>query len=277
MTFKILFFGDIIGSIGRRGVIAALPDLRAQYAPDCVIANVENLAHGSGITAKTLLELDAANIDAYTSGNHVWQNKSGLSCFEDPRWKERLIRPANVDPKREGRGFMVLEQKTADATGKTFTVRVAVTNFLGQLFMKDEASSPFLSFDRIYEANKDADIFLVDMHTETTSEKEAFGHYADGRATAVFGTHTHVPTADQKILPGGTAYVTDVGRNGALDSVNGFEKVGAIKSFTDSKRTHDIPEHGEVEINCVLLTVDLETKKAVSLDRIRKIVDISAQ
>ena len=268
MTFKILFFGDIIGSIGRRGVIAALPELRAQYAPDCVIANVENLAHGSGITAKTLLELDAANIDAYTSGNHVWQNQSGLSCFEDPRWKERLIRPANVDPKREGRGFMVLEHKT---------VKIAVTNFLGQLFMKDDASSPFLSFDRIYEANKNVDIFLVDIHTETTSEKEAFGHYVDGRATAVFGTHTHVPTADQKILPGGTAYVTDVGRNGALDSVNGFEKLGAIKTFLDGKRTHDIPEHGEVEINCVLLTFDLQTKKAVSLDRIRKIVDISAQ
>ena len=275
-TFKILFFGDIIGSIGRRGVISALPDLRAHYAPDCVIANVENLAHGSGITAKTLLELDAANIDAYTSGNHVWQNKSGLSCFEDPRWKERLIRPANVDPKREGRGVMVLDHTTnaTDGSDKTSTMRIVVTNFLGQLFMKEDASSPFLSFDRVYEANKDADIFLVDIHTETTSEKEAFGHYADGRATAVFGTHTHVPTADQKILPGGTAYVTDVGRNGPLDSVNGFEKLGATKSFLDGKRTYEIQEHGAVEINCVLLTVDLDTKKAIALDRIRKIVDI---
>lgn len=265
MTFKILFFGDIIGAIGRRGVIAALPDLRKDFAPDLVIANVENLAHGRGITAKTLLDLDAAAIDAYTSGNHVWENPVGLSCFDDARWKDRLIRPANVTGK-PGRGMMTLEKNG---------VRIAVMNLLGQLFMKEEASSPFKAFDGLWTKAEDADITVVDFHAEATSEKEAFGHFADGKATAVFGSHTHVPTADQKILPGGTAYVTDVGRNGTFDSIVGFEKKSALDVFLNpGSKSYELEKTGIVEINAVLLTVDLDTKRAAALDRIRRFVDV---
>lgn len=266
MTFKILFFGDIIGAIGRQAVVESLPGLRAELAPDLVICNVENLAHGRGVTAKTLEELDKVGVDGYTSGNHVWENPTGLMCFDDARWKERLIRPENVTNRRAGRGSMVLEKNGT---------RVLVTNLLGQLFMKDEVESPFTAFDRILRTSEAAEIVLIDLHTETTSEKEAFGHYVDGRATAVLGTHTHVPTADQKILSGGTAYVTDVGRNGGHDSVVGFEKMAAIQRFLKTGvKAYDPPEHGVAEVNAMLLTVDLDSKRAIALDRIRKLVDI---
>lgn len=263
--FTVLFFGDVVGSIGRRGIISVLPDLRDELVPDLVIANVENLAHGRGVTAKTLLELDAAGVDAYTSGNHVWENATGLPCFDDERWKNRLIRPANVDPALAGRGMMTLHLPNTN---------VVVMNLLGQLFLKENPSSPFLAFDRMMRDASGADIVLVDFHAEATSEKEAFGHYADGRATAVLGTHTHVPTADQKILPGGTAYVTDVGRNGALDSVIGFEKQSAVNAFVHPGQTaYDLPSSGKIEINAMCLKVDLDTKTVIALDRIRKIVD----
>ena len=268
--FKILFFGDIVGSIGRQAVIKALPDLREQYEPDLVIANVENIAHGSGITAKTLLELDAAEIDAYSSGNHVWSNAAGLSCFTDPRWKDRLVRPANIIG-RPGRGVITLDVLRNE---NEKPVRVAVINLMGQLFMKDNVQNPFTALPELLAQAKSADVILVDFHTEATSEKEAFGHFADGKVTAVFGTHTHVPTADQKILAGGTAYVTDVGRNGASDSVVGFEKTEAMLAFTNGEISRSIPEKGRAEINAVLLTANLDTHHAAALDRIRTFVDI---
>jgi 2',3'-cyclic-nucleotide 2'-phosphodiesterase len=262
--FKILFFGDIVGSIGRRGVVQILPELKAAHHPDLIIANVENLAHGRGITAKTLSELDRAGVDAYTSGNHVWENPLGLSCFDDPQWKDRLIRPANVMEKRAGKGTMLLQKNGAT---------IFVVNLMGRLFMKDELASPFGTFDELVK-NVKADMVLVDLHTETTSEKEAFGHYVDGRATAVFGTHTHVPTADQKMLSGGTAYVTDVGRNGGYDSVVGFEKTAAVRKFLEvGAKAYDPPDKGPIEINAMLLEVDLDTKRPFALQRIRKIVD----
>ena len=272
--FKLLFFGDIVGAIGRQAVVKILPKLREEFAPDFVVANVENLAHGRGITAKTLLELDAAGIDAYTSGNHVFENPVGLSCFDDARWKDRIVRPANMDPKLPGHGSIEINLPLTKGELRG-SVRLAIFNILGQLFVKENPSSPFLAFDRLFSEASDADVVLVDFHAEATSEKEAFGHFADGRATAVFGTHTHVPTADEKILPGGTAYTTDVGRNGEFDSVVGFEKNSALKVFLDSNaKSYEISTTGTAEINAVLLTVDLDTKKAVALDRIRRFVDV---
>lgn len=261
--FKILFFGDVVGAPGRKGLRAVLPDLRAEYAPDLVIANVENLSHGQGVSAKSLKELDDIGVDAYTSGNHVWGNQAGLSCFTDPAWKGRLIRPANVQPHLAGTGSMVIEKNGQ---------RLLVINLLGTLFMKDQVENPFLCFDSlIADAPK---MVLVDFHTETTSEKEALGHYADGRASAVLGSHTHVPTADTKILPGGTAFQTDVGRCGAHDSVVGYEKNSATKAFFPPfKRMYDLQKSGTVEVNAVCVSIDPETGKALALDRIRKIVD----
>ncbi len=259
--YKILFFGDIVGAIGRKAVSAALPELREKYSPDFLIANVENLAHGSGITPKTLAELDAVGFDAYTSGNHAWANPIGILCFTDDKWKNRLLRPANIMPNMPGSGFLVIEKAG---------VKIGLMNLSGKLFMKDEARNPFQVLNELLAQIKEADITILDFHAEATSEKEAFGHYADGKVTAVLGTHTHVPTADAKLLPKGTAYQTDVGRSGSYHSVVGFEKNGAVEAFfTLGPLAYDLPEQGQTEVNCALLTVDIDTKKTLGLDSIR--------
>lgn len=271
MQGSILFFGDIVGSIGRRAVCGILPEIRRRLSPTLVIANVENLAHGRGITPKTLAELDLAQVDAYTSGNHTWENPNGLVCFNDPRWSERLVRPANILAMRPGHGM----------TRISFGPRqLFLVNLMGQLFMKDEVESPFTAFDRMYaeicaKEPGQKPLILVDLHTETTSEKEAFGHFVDGRALAVYGTHTHVPTADMKVLPGGTAYVTDVGRNGAQDSVVGFEKKAALSRFLGSPvKAYDIPEHGLAEINAVFLRVDFAQGNVMEFSRVQEKIDV---
>lgn len=263
---RILFFGDIVGSIGRQAINSVLPRWQESQTPDFIIANVENLSHGRGISSKCLLELDALGIDAYTSGNHVWENAAGLSCFTDPRWSSRLIRPSNMRPGNVGRGWTLIEKNNT---------RILLINLLGSLFMKDESSSSFLALDSILREVPVFDIAIVDIHAETTSEKEALGHYADGRVTAILGTHTHVPTADQKILPGGTAYVTDVGRNGGYDSVVGFEKKAAISRFLDPQhRAYDPQVSGLAEVNAVCIDIDPHTGKAFRIERLREIVDI---
>lgn len=271
MKKRILFFGDIVGSIGRRAVCSILPRLREQYAPDVVIANVENLAHGRGITPKTLAELDAVGVTAYTSGNHIFENPNGLACFADAAWKDRLIRPHNILAFRPGKGVMSIQLGDQ---------RLFVVNLMGQLFMKDEVESPFVAIDRILTEeilpiSGEKPLVIVDFHTETTSEKEAFGHYVDGRITAVFGTHTHVPTADVKVLPGGTAYATDIGRNGAMDSVVGFEKSAALGRFLGkTQKAYDIPEHGVAEINALLLEIDLMGRNVLGLTRVQEKIDV---
>lgn len=263
---RILFFGDIVGAIGRQAIAAVLPRWKESQTPDFIIANVENLSHGRGISAKCLLELDELGIDAYTSGNHVWENAAGLSCFNDPRWASRLIRPSNMRPGNVGNGWTLIEKNS---------MRILLINLLGSLFMKDESSSSFLALDAILGEVPAFDIAIVDIHAETTSEKEALGHYADGRVTAMLGTHTHVPTADQKILPGGTAYVTDVGRNGGYDSVVGFEKTAAISRFLDpQQRAYDPQASGLAEVNAVCIDIDPNTGKAFRIERLREIVDI---
>jgi hypothetical protein len=267
---KILFFGDVIGAIGRKGLSLALPELREELRPDFVIANVENLSHGRGVSPKTLEELDKLGVDAYTSGNHVWENQTGLACFADRRWKDRLVRPANIFPNYPGIGFTRLTKN-----GQT----IILANLSGLLFMKEEGESPFLVFDRIEKdivgANNHSPLpIIVDLHAEATSEKEAFGHYVDGRAAAVLGTHTHIPTADAKILEKGTAYITDVGRVGGHDSVVGFEKNAAVKRFLGpEEKAYEPTPKGKIEVNAVLLTLDLDTGRALGLDQIRKILD----
>ncbi|MCC7357001.1 YmdB family metallophosphoesterase [Candidatus Uhrbacteria bacterium] len=271
MKSKILFFGDIVGSIGRRAVCAILPRLREQYSPDVVLANVENLAHGRGITPKTLIELDDIGVTAYTSGNHIFENPNGLDCFIDVRWKDRLIRPHNLLAHRPGKGIMSIQ-----LNGQ----KLFVVNLMGQLFMKDAVHSPFNAIDHILthellSTDDTKPFILIDFHAETTSEKEAFGHYVDGRVTGVFGTHTHVPTADLKVLPHGTAYVTDIGRNGAMDSVVGFEKMTALSRFLGkTQKSYDIAEHGVAEINAILLEIDLDCRTVFGLTRIQEKIDV---
>ncbi|MFA6161409.1 MAG: TIGR00282 family metallophosphoesterase [Patescibacteria group bacterium] len=282
----ILLFGDIVGKIGRRALIAKLPELKKRFNADLTIANVENLAHGRGITAKTLDELVEGGVDAFTSGHHVWENQQGAPLLSDANWSNRLIRPANVDPSLQGKGFMTLAIKG---------VPITIVNLQGRLFMSQEASSPFLAFDRIWKNisgqdcrapsdfarndnkanNAESPIVIIDLHAEATSEKMAFGQYVDGRATLMYGTHTHVPTNDAKILVNGTGYLTDIGMIGLKDSVIGFEKNSSIKRFLDlTEAPYELLDKGTAEVNGLALTINLDTRQVLDLIQIREFVDI---
>ncbi len=265
--FTILYFGDVVGKIGRTALMKALPDMKRRFSPNLTIANVENLTHGAGIGPKQLKELRDASVDAFTSGNHVWDNPDGLAILDDPAWTGRLVRPANMRRDQPGRGSTVA---TKDG------VRVLIVNLMGQALFPESVESPFNALDTILatHAADRPDLVFVDFHAETTAEKEAFGHYADGRVAAVLGSHTHVPTSDAKILPGGTAYCTDVGRVGAYDSVIGFEKKSVLERFlTGGDMSYDIPKKGAAEVNGIAVRVDVRTGRATGLDRIRKFVE----
>lgn len=266
---NILAFGDVIGKIGRRALAKKLPDLKSKYKPDLTVVNAENLAHGRGITESTMNEMLEAGVDAFTSGHHVWENQQGLPMLSSEAWAKRLIRPANVDPFLPGNGTLALEIK-----GR----KIILVNLQGRLFINQESSSPFLSFDRIWreiEQDGKQPIIIVDIHAEATSEKMAFGNYVDGRAALVYGTHTHVPTADTKILPNGTAYCTDLGMVGMADSVIGFEKNSSIKRFLEqTDAPYEIPNTGSAEVNGLFFSLDLDTNRVVALDKIREFVEI---
>lgn len=269
-AFRVLIFGDVVGALGREGLVKALSTLREKYSPDFIVANVENLAHGAGVTLKTLNELTMAGVDAFTGGNHSWDNPLGAPLFEDAEWGNKLAVPTNYGGAKGGKNAILVEKNG---------VRILIANVMGQLFTHPNTSSPFTALDNILtsHAKDNANVVLVDIHGEATSEKEAFGHYADGNVTAVVGTHTHIPTNDHKILPGGTAYVTDLGRCGAYDSVLGFEKTSAVRRYlAQSSGNYDLPKKGACEVNGIALTVDLDTGLAAQVDRIREIVDISA-
>jgi metallophosphoesterase (TIGR00282 family) len=266
--YKVLFFGDIVGAIGRQAVVQALPAIITKHSPDLIVANVENLAHGTGVTLKTLNELVEAGVDAFTGGNHSWGNPMGVPLFEDPMWKNRLAVPTNYGAAKNGQNAILVEKNGA---------RILVANVMGKLFTHAETTSPFAALDRILEkhAADKPQAIIVDLHAEATAEKEAFGFFADGRVAAVLGTHTHVATADTKILPQGTAYVTDVGRCGSYMSVVGFDPKTAVPVFlAQTKGKYEIPTKGTCEVNAVLVTVDLDTGHAQAIDRIREIVDV---
>jgi len=267
--FRILFLGDIVGKLGRNAITKGLFDLKKKYEPDVTIANVENLSHGVGISPSGMEELDRAGIDAFTSGNHVWGNDSGVALLDDPAWSHRLIRPANMRRGEPGNGSTIY--KTAGG------VRILLVNLSGQLAMpNDEAiENPFHALDTILKAHEadEPQIIFVDFHAELTAEKEALGHHADGRVGAVVGTHTHVQTSDAKILPGGTAYCTDIGRVGAADSVLGFEKKSVLKRFlTGMKTPYDLETSGKAEMNGILIQMNLDTGMAERVDLFREFV-----
>jgi 2',3'-cyclic-nucleotide 2'-phosphodiesterase len=206
---RVLFIGDVVGGPGRRGLAAAMPGLRERCAPDLVIVNGENSAGGMGITEKTARALFGAGAGAITTGNHVYRHREAYDFLDR---EQRVVRPANYPHANPGRGHTVVE-----AGG----VRVGVVNLSGAVGLQ-VARSPFHEVDAILE-RIDADCVVVDFHAEVTSEKVAMGWHLDGRVAAVFGTHTHVPTADARVLPGGTAYISDVGMTGARTSVLGVK------------------------------------------------------
>jgi len=265
---KILFFGDIVGKIGREAIKKILPALKEKYQPDIILANVENLAHGKGITAKTLKEMELAGINCFTSGNHVWKKEDVTTAVRNNN--ACLITPANDPRTIKDNGFKLLEI----GASKFFVV-----NLLGRVFIEEKGlKCPFKEIDKIL-AKPDlltASGILVDIHAEATSEKIALGWYLDGRVSAVLGTHTHIPTTDYKILPKGTAYVTDVGMVGPIDSVLGVKKELIIEKFlTDSPIVFDIPEHGEVEVNAIYLETDDKNLLAKKIEKIYEIVEIN--
>lgn len=259
---KILFFGDIVGKIGRKAIKEILPELKKEYQVDLVIANAENIAHGIGVTEKILEEMKEAGIDLFTSGNHVFAKPEAEEILKAKN--SVLLRPANYPDTVAGRGFRVVEVGSRS---------ILVINLIGRVFMKENFDCPFKKIDEILAKVETENLtgIIVDFHAEATSEKVAFGWYVDGRVTAVFGTHTHVPTADAKILPQGTAYVSDVGMVGAIDSIIGDKKEPILKSFlTQTPQALEIPEEGEVEVDAALLEIDPSNKKAkefIRLDR----------
>ena len=219
---RFLFLGDVVGRPGRIAVQDRLPGLRRAWALDCVVINGENAAGGFGITEAICDELLAAGADAVTLGNHSWDQREALVFIER---QDRLVRPANYPKGTPGRGAAVIEARNG--------ARVLVVNVMGRIFM-DALDDPFAAMERDLSAcplGEVADAVIVDFHAEATSEKQAAGHFLDGRASLVVGTHTHVPTSDTRILPGGTAYQSDAGMCGDYDSVLGMQKEEPVRRF----------------------------------------------
>jgi metallophosphoesterase (TIGR00282 family) len=218
-SVSILFVGDVVGGAGRRTLLGLLPELRARHAPDFIVVNAENAAGGLGITSRIARELLAAGVDVITLGNHTYRHREVYTYLDE---EERIIRPANFLHSQPGHGWCVVDRDG---------VRLGVLSLSGNLFM-NAARPAFGEAETALGALRDeVDQLVVDMHAEATSEKVGLGWHLDGRVTAVLGTHTHVPTADARILPGGTAYVTDVGMTGARGGVIGVKREQAIESM----------------------------------------------
>jgi metallophosphoesterase (TIGR00282 family) len=255
---KILFVGDIVGKPGRRALEELLRKVIADHKIEFTIANGENSAGGMGITPEIAMEILSQEVDVVTSGNHIWAKKEILPLLND---EKRLLRPANYPPDVPGRGGGVFEAK--DGT------RVGVLNLEGRVFMKN-LDCPFRVGEREVEIlRKDTHVIIVDFHAEATSEKVALGRFLNGKVSAVCGTHTHVQTSDERILSGGTAYITDVGMTGPLASVIGVrEKIAVDRFLTQIPWKFDVAS-GEVELQGVVLDISSETGNAKKIERIR--------
>ncbi len=256
---RILFIGDIVGSPGRKIVQSALGKLREKYAIDAVIANGENAAGGSGLTPGIVNELTGNGVDVITSGDHIWKRKEIYDFLEET---DRLIRPANYPSGVPGKGATVVDIKGAGKLG--------VINMIGRVFM-EAVDCPFDAARKAVDAVKaETPVIVVDMHAEATSEKVAMGWYLDGEVSAVIGTHTHIQTADEKILPGGTAYITDCGMTGPYDSVIGRKKEQILTRFITQLPTRfELASEG-VEMHGVVVEVDGKTGKALSIERVQE-------
>ena len=251
----ILFVADVVGQPGREAVKALLPALKNELRPDLTILNGENSAGGFGLTAKLVSELRGYGADVITTGNHVFAQKEFVSELPG---LERVLRPANYPPGAPGQGWCLTE-----AAGQ----QVLVMNLIGRIFL-DSLDDPFRTADTILQAHPDTRVVFCDMHAEATSEKTAMGWYLDGRASAVVGTHTHIPTADARVLPGGTAYVTDVGMVGPRDGCIGMDKDVVIKRFLTGVPNRFVVASGPVTFNSVLVTINASTGQATSIQRV---------
>lgn len=259
MATKILFIGDIFGQPGRRILKEVLPEVVEEYSPELILANGENAAAGFGITPPLVEELLDLGIAVLTSGNHIWDKKEIIPYLAEHE-DGRLLRPANYPSPAPGHGLYV--GKSTRGTG------YAVLNLQGRVFMPS-IDCPFRTADALLpRIPPEVKIRIVDMHAEATSEKLAMGWYLDGRVTAMLGTHTHVPTADEIVLPRGTAYITDLGMTGPYDSVIGIDKQAIIQKFLDQIPARFEVAKGDVRLSAVLIEADAETGCALSIQRI---------
>lgn len=251
---RLLFLGDIIGRPGRQALRRFLPSLREKYEPTLIIANGENAAGGIGLTEKVAEEL-FAHLDIITSGNHIWDKKE---IFRRLDKNERILRPANYPPGNPGHGVMTIEDRAGHAVG--------VLNLQGRVFM-EPIDCPFRKADEeIALLREKTKVIIVDFHAEATSEKQALGWYLDGRVSAVLGTHTHVPTADARVLPQGTAYITDVGMVGAYDSIIGVRREQALQRFISGRPQRFEPAKGHLVLMAAFIEIDSVTGRALAIN-----------
>ena len=253
---KILLIGDVVAKPGRTALLDRLQDLREQHSIDLAIMNAENLAGGFSITPSLGEQLFANGIDVMTSGNHIFDKREAIDYIKE---QPRLLRPANYPPNTPGSGVWV---------GQVRGVEVAVLNLMGRVFMPP-SDDPFrIANELISSLSDDVKVRIVDMHAEATSEKVAMGWYLDGRVSAVVGTHTHVQTADETILPNGTAYLTDLGMTGSYAGVIGMNKADVIKRFTSVTFRRAEHSAGKVRICGAIVDVDEETGRARDIQRL---------
>jgi len=255
---RLLFIGDIVGRPGKHACSQIVPRLIQTHKLDCVVANAENAAAGSGLTPQMFSKLRHQGIDCCTMGDHIYKRREIYSLL---RTSDRIVRPANLAEEAEGRSYALVGLKSG--------ARLAVISLLGRTFMNMKSDCPFHAVDKVLEKlPNDVRLILVDMHAETTSEKIAMGWYLNGRVTAVVGTHTHVPTADEQILPAGTAYITDVGMTGPYDSVLGRDKDNVIKALvTGMPHPYDVATR-DVRLSGVIVEADSSTGRAIRIERV---------
>ncbi|MDD9147000.1 MULTISPECIES: TIGR00282 family metallophosphoesterase [unclassified Sporolactobacillus] len=253
---RILFIGDVYGKTGREMVEQYLPKLKDSYHPDAIIINAENAAHGKGITKKIYNRLTELGADMLTMGNHTWDNREIFEFIDDAK---RMVRPANFPEGTPGTGLRIIPINK---------VRMAVINIQGRVFLP-AIDDPFRTADRLVaDAREKTPIIFVDIHAETTSEKLALGRYLDGRVSAVIGTHTHVQTADERIFPGGTAYLSDAGMTGPYNGIIGVERTAVVRRFLTSMPVRFESEEGPGQLSAVIVDIDEQNGKATHIERL---------
>jgi metallophosphoesterase (TIGR00282 family) len=256
---KVFFIGDIFAKPGRQLLKNQLEKLKSQYNWDVCIANGENIAGGKGINYNTADELFNSGVDAITLGNHTWSRKE---IFNFICSSTRIVRPANFPKGVPGKGRLVIDKNGT---------KVGLLNLMGRVYMDQPSDCPFQAADReIAILKQQCDIIIIDLHAEATSEKLALAYYVDGRVSAVLGTHTHVQTADERILLNGTAYITDVGMTGPSEGVIGVDKTQIIQKFVTGLPCRFEPAEGNTALNAVLLTIDDKTGKALEILRVNR-------
>lgn len=274
MLFRVIAFGDVVGRTGRQAIKKILPRWKKLYRPDLIVANVENLAHGSGITPKTLKELSEVGVQIFTGGDHSFAKVEAEEIFNQP--DSSLLRPANLLKKLPGHGeklFNIASQP------------VLVINLLGKVFIEEKmekmevpVENPFRAVEKILERHSAVKnkIILVDFHTEATSEQVAMGYFLDGRISSLWGTHTHIPTADATILENGTGFITDIGMTGASGTVLGVAKEAVLNRFlNEDKSRFDWPETDRATINALYLEIDTKTKKTKKIKLLQKEITLN--